>query len=237
MLSKKLLTGSIISSMLICFASPSLAAVNENQNPTQTPIQNVQEEQSIELKASNADAMLDIAKKAEKFIVKNQDGTLGFTGNAGELGTTPENLNQYLQGIEILNIAIKEGKVKVNMNPTTNALSLQSTGIYTTQSNLKTMGYDNDFYGHTFYLSNAESKDYVYECNKWAAYSTGVAVIAGWIASFGIPQAAAVALASGLVAVGLMWTANEVSYRMTSKGTKIYLSNWNPVNTIQISGR
>ncbi|MEH7464738.1 hypothetical protein V7166_22620 [Bacillus thuringiensis] len=82
-----------------------------------------------------------------------------------------------------------------------------------------------------------ESKEYVYQCNKWAAGATELGVIAGWIASFRIPQAGAVALASGLIAEGFMWMANEVIYKMTNKGIRIYVSNRNPVNVIQIYGR
>lgn len=79
-------------------------------------------------------------------------------------------------------------------------------------------------------MSNSESKTFAYNLNKWGIGSTGVAVVSGYIASLGVP-------AAGAVGVGFFWLANEINYYMTSNGTLIYLSNWNPINIVQVSGR
>lgn len=236
MISKKLVTGAVVSSLLVLSASPSLAAVSENQTQKPNSVQNVQNEKTAEIKFNNEQNMYDIAQKAEKYFVKNSDGTLSFTGTAEQLGTTEENLNQYRQGVEAINYAIKTGNVKVNTNTTTNALSLETVSP-SNQSSIPSWTWDSNFYGWNFYLSNSESKTFVYNCNKWAAGAAGVAVIAGYLSTLGLPYAGAAALAAGLISAGLWWVGNEVDYKMTSKGTKIYLSNWNPVNVIQISGR
>jgi len=39
------------------------------------------------------------------------------------------------------------------------------------------------------------------------------------------------------IKAGFIWAANEVNYKMTSKGTRVYIRNWNMVRPIQIYGR
>ncbi|EJV57002.1 hypothetical protein [Bacillus cereus] len=236
MISKKFVTGTIVSTLLVLSATPSLAAVNEKQVQKTNSVQEVQSEKSAEIKFNNEQEMYYIAQKAEKYFVKNVDGTLSLNATAEQLGTTEENLNQYRKGVEAINLAVATGNVKVNVNANTNSLALETVAP-SNQSSLPSWTWDSNFYGWNFYLSNSESKTFVYNCNKWAAGAAGVAVITGYVAAMGVPQAAAAALAAGLISAGLWWVGNEVDYRMTSKGTKIYLSNWNPVNIVQISGR
>ncbi|MEK4503621.1 hypothetical protein [Bacillus sp. FSL R12-0069] len=112
MKSKKILTGTIVSSLLLLSASPALAASNANQvqNPTTNQSVHNQDQQEFNMKSTNLEEMENIAQKAEKYFVQNFDGTLSFTGTAEQLGTTTENLNQYLTGVGGINSAIRSGK-------------------------------------------------------------------------------------------------------------------------------
>ncbi|MDR5047892.1 hypothetical protein FNE59_20485 [Bacillus thuringiensis] len=240
MLSKKIVTGTIVSSLLFLSATPSLAASNANQVQNTTPTQNVsaQDQQEFYMKSTNLEEMDNIAKNAEKYFIQNFDGTLSFTGTAEQLGTTTENLNQYLTGVEGINSAIKSGQVKVNANPNTGALTVEpNNSAAMVKSGPNYASSSQDANGITFYFSNAEAKKLSYELTKWSYVGAGVAAVAGFVAAFGIIPAAAAALAAGLISIGLAYIANEINHRTTKRGVKIYYSTWNSFKPVQVSGR
>ncbi|EOP78901.1 hypothetical protein IGM_06508 [Bacillus cereus HuB4-4] len=240
MKSKKFLTGTIVSSLLLLSASPALAASNANQVQNPTPNQSVhnQGEQEFNMKSTNLEEMENIAQKAEKYFVQNLDGTLSFTGTAEQLGTTPENLNQYLTGVEGINSAIRSGQVKVNANSNTGTLTVEpNNSAAAVKSGVSYASSSQDANGTTFYFNNAEAKKLSYELTKWSYIGAGVAAVAGFVAAFGIVPAAAAALAAGLISIGLAYIANEINYKTTNRGVKIYYSTWNMLKPVQVSGR
>ncbi|PGC90344.1 hypothetical protein COM39_14270 [Bacillus toyonensis] len=240
MKSKKILTGTIVSSLLLLSASPALAASNVNQVQNSTTNQSVhnQDQQEFNMKSTNLEEMENIAQKAEKYFVQNFDGTLSFTGTAEQLGTTTENLNQYLTGVEGINSAIRSGQVKVNTNTDTGALTVEpNNSASTIKSGVNYASSSQDANGITFYFSNTEAKKLSYELTKWSYVGAGVAAVAGFVAAFGIIPAATAALAAGLISIGLAYIANEINHRTTKKGVKIYYSTWNAFKPVQVYSR
>lgn len=240
MKSKKILAGTIISSLLVLSASPALAASNANQVQNTTSNQSVhnQDQQEFDMKSTNLAEMENIAQKAEKYFVQNFDGTLSFTGTAEQLGTTTENLNQYLTGVEAINSAIKSGQVKVNTNPNTGELTFeQNSSANLAKSGVNYASAIEDANGTSFYFSNAEAKKIAYQMSQWSNYAVKVAAVAGFIAAFGVIPAAAAALAAALIAADLAITANKINNKVTKKGVRIYYSKWNIFNPVQVYSR
>lgn len=97
--------------LLVGTVLPSVAAAEksyEESNPEN------QEVQSLDLTNSyNEDEMEQIGEKVDDFLVKNEDGTITVDASAEELGTTEEYLEQFNQGIDVVNEAVKVGSIEV----------------------------------------------------------------------------------------------------------------------------
>lgn len=175
--------------------------------------------------------MAEIGEKAAEYMVLNFDGTVSLNGSAKELGTTPELLEQFKKGINAINGAVKQGNIKVNDDMT---ISKVKTKEDVPQ---RSWSVDFEFVGTYFYLDDSSADELEYKATLWGFGAGSVAAVPGYIASKGIPYDAAVTLASGLAAIGFAALAFEANHENDGDGVVIYLSNWNPIDLIDITSR
>lgn len=177
----------------------------------------------------NQEEMYQIAEKAQDYFILEADGTISIDASAEELETTPELLNQYKNGLESINLAIEQGYLKAN-----NDFSLSSVDKEQPTIQPRWIWYT-EFAGTYFQLSNNEAEELVYKLNQWGQTSTGAGVISAYLASKGVSYAAGGALISGLLAVGLFSSANEIEHQIgRTHGVTIFVSNWS-LDIIQVS--
>lgn len=182
-------------------------------------------------KSINEDEMEAIGENIESYMVLNQDGTVSVNATPEQLGTTAELLDQYMEGVRAINYAVKNDQLVVNEDLTVSAPEATPDHNITPE-----WIWDAGFKGTTFQLSNAEADELVYKLEIWAAGAGAVGIIASYVASKGVPYAAGVALASGLIGFGLGAAALKINHYIgKTHGVVIYVSNWNPINILQVS--
>jgi hypothetical protein len=143
----------------------------------------------------------------------------------------------YSDGVDLLNQAIKEGKIDLddnggfvintkqfnNFNQSSNGQSIQPLNLSWT--------------GYTYYLTNREARDLQYALEDRASQWTLATILASGISgAIPNPGTLAAASASALMALGNDWVAGQIDRHITSRGVSMKIQ-WLPYPGLIIRGR
>lgn len=224
---------SVISGLTILAGTTAtvFAQPTPNVSTVTTPdsVSEQQVQKRITFSSQTDNEMIRIGEAAKQYLVINSNGTVSVNATADQLGTTQNELNKYNQMIDAINAEILAGNISVDKNGNLVAPQQKKNTI------TPEWDYSANFYGTTFVLTELDTQHFEGALNEWAAAGAGVTTIAGWLASKGIPYAAAAGLATGLVSAGLWWVAADLQRHDNGNGVTIYISNWNPGRAFEVT--